>query len=1509
MKIELRVHHPGADRTATGGLVEVTTDVAVEVSPTDTVYGLSVLLAEHLRFRLGADSGLWHERTGAVLAPEAEIGSTGLLSGDTVAVGLARRSIAPMLGDDHLRLVVGSGPDAGTVHVLRPGTHTIGRADDCGLVLTDPQISRHDCSIDVRAAINAPDRPTVTIDPGEERTNALRLNGAALHVSSPLRADDQIRIGATTLHVRAPQHDPIVGTGSTGTVPFERTPDFRRPIVGRRLPALGRLPVRPEPRRLQFLAVLAPLVMGIAMAYLFDSPRYLLFACMSPVIMLGTWIDARRHGGRDYKRRIAELRERMAVRELELADALDAERQLRLANSPSAEELARRARSHDKRLWNRQRTSAGFLDLRLGLATVDAAIDHDAETQGDDEFRAEVAAMIERYRRVVDVPVTVNLVDHPVLALVGAASETVSLAAGLAVQAAALHSPEDLVIASVVPDATGFNERLKWLPHVRSQSSPVAGPHAAGDVAAGQALVQTVANLAEERSRHHDRNLDLRWPRILLFVDRSLEPDPGTVARLLDHAEAAGVSVVWLASDDGLVPRQAGVVARINAPRSGLPSQLRPVDHELHDQEFEPERIGVEAAETAAMALAPLLDASAATAAASIPGLVTLFDALGVDTVTPEWVAERWLSPRGHSLPAPVGMTDVGPLTLDLVRHGPHGLIGGTSGAGKSELVQSLVATLIALNSPEEVNLLFIDYKGGALSGLFADVPHSVGAVTNLDALLSLRALTSLKAELDRRMALFEAMKVKDIAEMLERHPEEAPPSLVIVVDEFASLVRELPEFVDGIVSIAERGRSLGIHLLLSTQRPSGSINENIQQNTNLRLALRMLDGGESNNVIGTSDAATIPQHLKGRGFARLGPGQLIAFQAAWSGAPSTGDGGPRPMVATSFSTGADDRPPTMMTTAGVAPVADVSSSATQLDVLLDAVVGAAHRLRMEPGRAPWRETLPGMIPLSAVLDDPRATNDDASTLTVGMIDNPEAQDQYPATFDLAEGGGLAVYGSGGSGRTTALVTAACSAAIADSRQGGGGLTIFGLDFGSRQLGVIGRLPQCETVAAGDDLEAVTRAVAVLGSVFERRQREAAAAVARAEDAPPFDTVLLLIDGYDNLADTFLGMGSVTVMQPWFDQINRLITQGRQVGIHSVIATGAMTGPSNRLANTIANRITLRQTDDLAYRSFGVPAAAAAGLELSPGQALDRTGRMVQLAVVGARPGPDGEPEIDPNAVVDLAEGLVGSPSPECATEPLPSLLHAPAPSAFDRVDEYIGATSDPNGADGTAGRPGLVELGIADLTLAPVSVDVAVNGLCVVGPPRSGRSTTLLTVAASLLDTGAEVWALGSAGSPLADVVGWTAAGFGRAGDIGPVLADMAAAVDADPVTPRYLLIDDADRFDDLSLNAPLKALVDAGVVCIGSAASTRALMGANPVHRELKNARNLLALAAEDEGAIQGAAGSRYHLRPGLEMAPGRGVLVAGGLACVVHVYADRGVDRGLTTTNNHQPKEKLT
>ena len=229
------------------------------------------------------------------------------------------------------------------------------------------------------------------------------------------------------------------------------------------------------------------------------------------------------------------------------------------------------------------------------------------------------------------------------------------------------------------------------------------------------------------------------------------------------------------------------------------------------------------------------------------------------------------------SLRALVGSKGVEPLHLDLKNEGPHALVGGTTGAGKSEFLQSWVMGMAAAYSPDRVSFLFVDYKGGAAFADCVRLPHTVGLVTDLSPHLVRRALTSLRAELHYRERLLNRKKAKDLLALQREADPEAPPYLVIVVDEFAALATEVPEFVDGVVDVAARGRSLGLHLILATQRPAGVIKESLRANTNLRVALRMADEDDATDILGVPAAAyfdpSIPGPRRGQNRPRPHPG------------------------------------------------------------------------------------------------------------------------------------------------------------------------------------------------------------------------------------------------------------------------------------------------------------------------------------------------------------------------------------------------------------------------------------------------------------------------------------------------------------------------------------------------------------------------------------------------------------------------------------------------------------
>ena len=348
-------------------------------------------------------------------------------------------------------------------------------------------------------------------------------------------------------------------------------------------------------------------------------------------------------------------------------------------------------------------------------------------------------------------PVTVPLADLGVLGIHGPRGEVASLAKALLIQAVCLHSPEDLVVAAAASPEMDLVSWLRWVPHTHATGSPIGGPHLASDRRSADELLQAVLDVAEFREASTDHGVDRRWPWVLVVLDRLVEPDPHLVAQVLDRSPEVGISVLWLSDSADRVPPQCRVVAEL-ADRTQVGAELLSrlwfTDPETPTEMFSADGVDRSLPDTVARSLAPLRDASSATSTSSIPRFVPLLAAHGIDEVTPTWIQQEWAVDRrgdgGYALETVVGTTADGPLTLDLVSDGPHGLIGGTSGAGKSELIQALVAGLVAYQSPRDLSLLFIDFKGGSASEVFKDLPHISGRVTDLDESLALRAQVSL---------------------------------------------------------------------------------------------------------------------------------------------------------------------------------------------------------------------------------------------------------------------------------------------------------------------------------------------------------------------------------------------------------------------------------------------------------------------------------------------------------------------------------------------------------------------------------------------------------------------------------------------------------------------------------------------------------------------------------------------------------------------------------------------
>lgn len=1436
---------------ATGEVTrDVPRDVVVAVEATHTVAELAAALSAHLGV---AKSGLC--RAGRRLEPSSFVGRTGLVCGDVVELVDPSTPDPPFdsptpsavdLRPGDLRAVdVVSGPWSGRSFLLGvPGRYVVGRDVDVPVCIDDPTVSRRHAVLEI-------DRSgRTTVEPCPATANGVVVDGTEIVGSTPIDATAVVALGASRIVVRPV---PASGLGSThqfGRIDVHRTP-YRPPVVHERAAdPVGPIPDRPEPRRLQPIAVVAPLAVGVAMFAITRQVHFLALTLLSPMMIVGSALDDRRSGRRAARARVVEFRAALVVWRRRFERLRGDECVERFRSAPDLADLIRRAEVRTIDLWARGRDSPDVLSVRLGLGPDAVRFPIELERGGADDLRAEAVAALEGLDRIDDVPVTVDLVDDAVFAVHGPDSIVDGVVASIVVQAAVLHSPDDLVVVGALARRVGW---LHWLPHSRSVTSPLPGDHLARTSDAAGSLVERLIDVAVRRRTAREPG----WPRLLVVLEAGFAPDAARVAQLLELAPAAGISVVWVASTAAEVPRHATRTLEVwSSPTGAMRGRSWSTDPEVADRVVEVEHLRPELADRVARALAPLRDASTASLASSIPRTVALLDVLGVGRPSAAWVTEHWLHRPASGLRFPIGVGADGVVELDLVEDGPHALVGGTSGSGKSELLQAMIAGLVVHHPPTRLNVLFVDYKGGATARPFRRLPHTVGSVTNLSPELANRALVSLRAELHRRMALLDG-RAKDLDELVAIAPDDAPASLVIVVDEFATLVREIPEFVTGIVDIAQRGRSLGIHLVLATQRPTGSVNDNILANTNLRIALRLLDRAESTAVVGAPDAADLPVPLRGRGFVRLGPRRLVEIQVAHPGAPVVAEAVRRPVLVAPFEA-TDDSP--------TAPAG--ATGRTQLDVVLDAVVDADRRLGLPTAHRPWCDVLADVIVLDDVLDavlDEVAASPGPSdvvpgrTIPFGLLDVPERQEQRPAVVDLEDGGGLLVYGSGGAGATTLLRTIAVSVGALSSTVAPVGAVVVAFDGAGRALADLVALPHVAAVVPGDDLEALTRHLSSLDAEVARRGRllagagaEHLTAYARHHPEPP-PRIVVLIDGIGGLTRTLLDAVGGRVDDEWVERIVRLVVDGRRVGVHCVVTADRRSAVPTRIQAAVAHRLVLRHADEASALDHGVVPERVRGFV--PGRGLLHGSVLVQVASVSADPSVRSQRD----ALVEWARrcGPDRRATPTLTTSPLP-----------DRI-----APGDVHPDDGDA-----IAIGVADVTGRTVSVDLDGSNLTVCGPPRSGRSTALAALIGGLAETvrrSGDVVVVGPATSPLRRAR-WPLVTSAFGADVVPLLERLVGLGEASE--RRFVVVDDADTLDDPVLATIAARLMNDDSVRFVVSLEARSMSGftANPLVGAARRARRLLVLQPDDPAEVLQISGVRVSLRPGVSMPPGRGVLL---------------------------------
>ncbi|MET4433014.1 type VII secretion protein EccCa [Mycolicibacterium sp. 624] len=1086
-----------------------------------------------------------------------------------------------------------------------------------------------------------------------------------------------------------------------------------------------------------------------------------------------------------------------------------------------------------ERMGERRPGDGDFCHVRVGLGVcrpAAALIAPDVAPAGsaDPVTVDAVQRLVDARSGVAPVPVTVDLRGHRFVTVEGEPAATRALMRAMVCQLTVLHDPDEVSVVSVVDAAAARHwEWMKWLPH-----------------------------------HQHRREADDAGSARLTYDGR------------LDALPSVAAENVVIVVDGGEVPADlpaTGVSVLVVGTRPGGPVAVL-LDGTGVDTLAVPDAMPMAAALTCARRLASRTGSGHRRSddAPGWPDLVGIGDPCRIDP------ARTWQGrTAGRHLRVPIGRGDDGePVELDLkeAAHGgmgPHGLCVGATGSGKSELLRTLALGLVATHSPDVLNLALIDFKGGATFLGFERLRHVAAVITNLadEAHLVSRMRDALSGEMNRRQEILRtAGNLANVTVYEEARAAGAPlaplPVLLIIVDEFSELLARQPDLAEMFVAIGRVGRSLGMHLLLASQRLDEGRLRGLETHLSYRICLKTFSAAESRAVLGTADGYDLP-NTPGMALLKTADGDLIRFRSSYVSAPVVG--------AQVRDTGESTFIPTLFTAAQVGVRRDgahkphaEASGASVLAVVLNGLSDAGT-----PAHQVWSPPLTASPSLDQVLA--RGGRLAPLNVPIGLVDRPFDQRSDQLIVDLAgAGGNVAVVGGPRAGKSTALRSLVLALAATHSPEA---VQIYGLDFGGGTLAATRALPHVGAVAGRFESDLARRIVAQLESMVWQRESRL-----RRGFADAYSHVFLVIDGWATARAELDGLE---------ESVTALAGQGLAVGVHIVVASSRWADLRPALKDRIATRIELRLGDPA--ESEMDRGRARGLLDRPPGRGVTREG----LELVIALPRLDGVP-----TVMDLDDAL-HSAAHQLRTRHgdlmAPPVHLLPATVDLDTVTARSGAATSTR-----------IPIGVGDDDLQPLAVEFDRQPhLIVLGESECGKTATLRTLCRAItggLDAAAAQLMIIDPRRTLLGVVetdhllGYAVSAAGAQPHVAELSARLRARLPGAGVTQRQLrerswwtgpeawvIVDDYDLIAESADGNPLLGILDllphAGdlglhmVVARRSGGAARAMY--DPVLARLRDlgCMGLMMSARADEGPLFGS------LRPTVQP-PGRGTLIRRGL-----------------------------
>ena len=794
------------------------------------------------------------------------------------------------------------------------------------------------------------------------------------------------------------------------------------------------------------------------------------------------------------QRKYREYLDRIAVK---INEASQLQEEILNENTATIEDCEDRIKETRRNLWERGLGQNDFLKVRVGKGNgiFDAELRYSERkfTLDDDNLQEELFTLCEKEKTLHNVPITYSLFENRISGVIGEHKDVVEFAKGIIIQLAALYSYDEVKFVFIYDKDDKEFEFVKWLPHVWSDDEKFR-------------FIATDANEAKEVSAYLEKVIDSREQLnasemedispyyIVLSMSKALSGRTEMMKKILSLKSNLYVSLVTFYGELRNLPKECSMVVELDGKKGRLFDKN---DISGKSTEFIPDILLTKDPLQLSVALA---NTSLDTTAGSfkLPGMITFMELFGVGKVEHLNALTRWKeNDPTKSLEAAVGVDTYGEVfMLDLHEkfHGPHGLVAGMTGSGKSEFIITYILSLAVNYHPDEVAFILIDYKGGGMAKSFENLPHTAGIITNLDGAAIKRSLISIESELKRRQAMFaEASKKVGVSNIdiykyqkLYREGTVTEPlqHLFIISDEFAELKTQQPEFMTQLVSAARIGRSLGVHLILATQKPSGVVDDQIWSNSKFRVCLKVQERADSMDMLKRPDAAELTD--TGRFYLQVGYNELFELgQSAWAGAPYY----PVDKVVKEKDTSVA----VIDTNGHIIKQVKMDKNRSlykdakkQLDIITDYLRTIADEEGIKV-RPLWLEPIPANIQLEEIREKYHASSNKFElNPVIGEYDDPAHQRQCILRLPISKEGNVIVYGASGSGKTSflnAMIYSLIHEHTPDE------VNLYLLDFASETLRAFSKAPHIGDVILSYEAEKISNLFKMLQKEIEKRKK------------------------------------------------------------------------------------------------------------------------------------------------------------------------------------------------------------------------------------------------------------------------------------------------------------------------------------------------------------------------------------------------------------------------------------